>query len=115
MRFIGLLLLALVALGWFAAEVPLAGTPAVTDVCGEWRRTRDGWQPVSMVLVGPSIRRPALHPAVVGMFELLVCVTALVAFPAPKSRPARQTVGQRNHCEYNRLLLVGPHFPSKNR
>jgi hypothetical protein len=45
-----------------------------------WRQTRLGWQRCEEFL-GPPIeyRRPALHPAVVGMLQILLSATAMLA------------------------------------
>jgi hypothetical protein len=58
-----------------------------------WRRTRDGWELPSrwpsqrMVGANP----PALHPIVVGSMELLLALTALLAFPC-KALPQRRQI-----------------------
>jgi hypothetical protein len=61
-----------------AASSPLAaGLAAPLD---SWRQTRQGWQRCQDFL-GPPIeyRCPALHPAVVGILEVLLSVTAMLA------------------------------------
>lgn len=60
-----------------------AGEPIQAD--NVWRRTVDGWERVNVwgtTNPGPG---PGLSPLVVGIFEGLLSVTALVAFPG---RPA---------------------------
>ncbi|HUT90892.1 MAG TPA: hypothetical protein VMY37_15415 [Thermoguttaceae bacterium] len=82
MRRLGWLLVLLAAVGWLATEVRLPETPAAPDrPLDSWRRTPDGWQRATWLAPQTPIRRPALHPVVVGLLELLVCLAALVAFP----------------------------------
>lgn len=113
MRPWGWLLVLLAAVGWLATEVPLPETPAAADrPLDGWRRTPEGWQRATWLAPQTAVGRPALHPAVVGLFELLVCLAALVAFPtgaaetdaacdsgshtdsdAPPAAPGRRTLG----------------------
>lgn len=89
MKRVGGLLLAVVLVGWILAEVPVARTePAATTVA--WRRTVNGWESAAAWSHGPQTRPIRLHPAVVGAFELLVSVGALMAFSTPKAVAPRQ-------------------------
>ena len=82
MRRFGWLLVLLAAVGWLATEVRPPETPTASDRPLDcWRRTPDGWQRATWLAPQTPIRRPALHPVVVGLLELLVCLAALVAFP----------------------------------
>ena len=77
------LLVLLAFVGWLATEVPLPETPAAADRPSDcWRRTPDGWQRATWLARQTPARRPALHPGVVGLFELLATLAALVAFPS---------------------------------
>jgi len=81
------LLVLLAVVGWLATEVPLPETPAAADRPLDcWRRTPDGWQRATWLVRQTAARRPALHPAVVGLFELLACLAALIAFPTGAAR-----------------------------
>jgi hypothetical protein len=82
MRWIGWVLLAIVLAGYLAAEMPPPATPQPAPADTLWRRTRDGWQHATWLLPAESIpsRRPALHPVVVGMLEILLSAAALIAF-----------------------------------
>lgn len=100
MRRIGWLVLLLAAFGWLAAESPPpADQRPPADL--SWRRTRDGWQRATWLADPIPVHRPALHPAVVGTLELLLSMTALVAFaeaPPRNSRPRtfpKRTTGPR--------------------
>ena len=100
MRSIGWLVVLLLAAGWLASEIPLTDAPAVSqDGPDGWRRTRFGWQQRTWSTPEAPVRRPALHPAVVGLLELLLSVLALVAFPARTCRhPTGQTVLSDERC-----------------
>ena len=121
MVLIGWLLLILSGLGRLAGEVPAAETPAgelragqphgrepATNVVAKdaeasavrsetaWRRTRDGWERPSRWTFHRKSRPPALHPIVVGLLEMFLASTALIAFSEagnrrsrPKPKPAR--------------------------
>ena len=114
MRRFGGLLVLLAAVGWLATEVRPPETPTASDRPLDcWRRTPDGWQRATWLAPQTPIRRPALHPVVVGLLELLVCLAALVAFPtgaetgtaydsgshadshAPRPAPGQRTSGFR--------------------
>lgn len=77
------LVLILLAIGCLAAVVPL-GPPSDDPPLTEWRRTADGWVRTNWTVVASTQSRP-LHPAVVGLFQALAAVTALVAFPPSKA------------------------------
>jgi hypothetical protein len=47
-----------------------------------WRYTKDGWQNRIFWESPPPVRKPALHPTVVGAFQLLLCLAVLVGFSA---------------------------------
>jgi hypothetical protein len=63
---------------WFASA---ATAPAIAteDTSGGWRRTREGWQRVEFFRPAMSYRQPSLHPAVFGVLELLLTMTAMLA------------------------------------
>ena len=87
MRWIAWCLMFLIALGWLASEIPLPeATGAAAERLDCWRRTQDGWQWAWWLTPHIPVRRPALHPAAVGLLEALVSIAALVAFPL-RSRP----------------------------
>ena len=51
-----------------------------------WRYTKDGWQKRTLWEDPGPIRKPALHPAVVAAFQLLLCLAVLIGFSANKRR-----------------------------
>jgi hypothetical protein len=72
------LIIALFVMLWFTS---LAAAPAMAteDASGGWRRTANGWQRIEVLGPGIPYRRPALHPAVVGLLEILLTMTAMLA------------------------------------
>ena len=80
MRLIGWLLLILVGLGWLASEVPLAETRPERPLKADWRRTAQGWERPSTWPAQTKIRRPAVHPVVVGLLQLFLALAVLIAF-----------------------------------
>ncbi len=78
MRWIGWILTLLLILGWAASELPLAESSGQPPCQWAWRRTVDGWEQESAVVVRPTNQAPALHPAVVSSLQLLVSLTALI-------------------------------------
>jgi len=85
MRWIGWLMFALVGFGWMACEIPSdtthspSATPVSTASAG-WRQSADGrhWAVPCRQSVSPPRSLP--HPVVVGLLQLLLSATALVAF-----------------------------------
>ncbi|NLE39006.1 MAG: hypothetical protein GX621_13365 [Pirellulaceae bacterium] len=71
----------LVVLGWMLSEAPVARTSLDEPTVTVWRRTSEGWQRPEDWSEPPVVRRPNLHPLVVGSLQLLVSLAALVAFP----------------------------------
>ena len=51
-----------------------------------WRYTKDGWQNRTLWENPASVRKPALHPAIVGAFQALLCMVVLIGFSANKRR-----------------------------
>jgi len=100
-RLIGYLLLVLLGIGWLAGEVELAAAaPSAGRVDTDWRRTRNGWERQSSWIEDTPPRRPALHPAMVGTFQLLASVAALIALPGLMSwrrRTAQPSTGKVPH------------------
>lgn len=82
MRWVGWVLLTIAIAGYLAAEMPSAAPPEPSPPGSLWRRTRDGWQHARWLAPDEAIpfRRPALHPAVIGMLQILLSAAALVAF-----------------------------------
>jgi len=78
LRWIGWILTVLLVLGWAASELPVAESSAPPPCQWAWRRTSDGWEQESAVVVRPIAQRPILHPAVVTALQVLVSLTALV-------------------------------------
>ncbi len=84
MKWIVLGLLLLIVAGWAASTVSSPG-PTPAEYCltpWDWRRTRNGWQRAEWLMPPVAQRKPALHPSVVAMLELLLSIGALAAFPA---------------------------------
>ena len=81
-KWIRLGLLLLIAAGWTASGLSWCGlTPADGLTPWDWRRTRDGWQRAEWLMPTVAQQKPALHPSVVAMLELLLSIGALAAFP----------------------------------
>ena len=92
MQYVSWLVVLLVAVGWSAAEMPLADPPRAHSSDPEWRRTAEGW-----IKVGPAgaaalsrpqreVRpEPALHPGVVAAFLLSLGLASLLLFDRPKN------------------------------
>ena len=70
----------------FAATEPPQTTLAQPAVENDWRQTRDGWQHTADWHRREAYTPPPVHPLVVGGFQLLVSVTALLALPARAAR-----------------------------
>jgi hypothetical protein len=86
---VGGVLLGVALLGWILAEVPMA-RPEPTAAAATWKRTVDGWESAHLWSRGPQVEPARLHPAVLGAFELLASVTALLLFsPSRQVEPKR--------------------------
>ncbi|MBN2022362.1 MAG: hypothetical protein JW809_06165 [Pirellulales bacterium] len=86
MRFIGWFLLGGVLLAWWLTEVPSAPAPNELEVAAAtWRRTAQGWERCTEW--GQPLRPTPvrLHPTVLGAFQLLASLTALLASSAATS------------------------------
>ena len=90
MRLIGWLLLLLVVFAWVASEVPLRGDSPQPSPEVAWRRTADGWEKTARWHNEPAVRRPALHPMVVALLQMLLALGALIAFSRNDSDTARR-------------------------
>jgi len=97
-RRVAWLVLVLAGLGCLAAKVPLS-PPADDQHWSAWRRTADGWERPNWVIGTAAVAQTTtLHPAVVGLLQVLVAVTALVALsPAdkPRNKPIRAETAPR--------------------
>jgi hypothetical protein len=90
LRTVYFLLIVLVAIGWFAAEVEV--TAPSSPVAGKWRRTANGWEVSTQWYPPQTAARPPIHPIVVGSFQLLLSAWAvLIAQP----RLSRQFAAKR--------------------
>jgi len=77
------LIIAVFVLPWLGNEAT-APAAATDDMSGSWRRTNEGWQRID--LFRPiHYRRPALHPAVVGLLQVLLTMTAMLALSDERS------------------------------
>jgi len=102
-RWIGWCVVLLIIVGWLASELRFPETPTASAKLSEklpdcWRRTPDGWQRAEWLIPQIPVRRPALHPGVIGLMVLLVSILGLVAFPA-ETRPRRLLTAPRNRVE----------------
>lgn len=110
MRRIGWFLVLLVAIGWLACEIRLPETPTASGArLDSWRRTRDGWEKATWLTSQIPSRRPALHPGVVGLLELLLSLTVLVAF---SGHPSANAAGDRGSPGSRRKV---PHHLGRRR
>ena len=92
MQYVSWLVVLLVAVGWTAAEMPLADPPTARSSDPEWRRTAEGWikvGPAGVAALSRPLREvrtePALHPGVVAAFLLLLGFGSLLLFDRPKN------------------------------
>jgi len=119
MRRIGWFLALLVAIGWLACEIRLPGTPTASGVrLDSWRRTRDGWEKATWLTSQIPSRRPALHPGVVGLLELLLSLAVVVAFSGRRRAkatddrgPAGGRRGTPHHVAPRRQRILGGGVP----
>ena len=51
-----------------------------------WRYTKNGWQNRTSWEKPAPIKKPALHPFVVGALQLLLCLTILIGFSVKRQR-----------------------------
>ena len=96
MRLIGWLLLALVGFAWVASEVPLSGDSPRAGPEMVWRRTVEGWEKATLWNDESAPRRPALHPMVVALLQVLLALVALIAFSRSDSSDTRQKRRRHN-------------------
>ncbi len=92
MRWILPLFLFIAGLGFLAAELPCCESyragenQQVVEHSNDWRRTARGWQHSSDWAPPLKIDPPALHPAVVGSFQLLLVLAVSLAFDTSGAR-----------------------------
>jgi hypothetical protein len=104
MRLILPLALLLGGLGLLAAEMPSSepthdsGYRSVVDDSDDWQRTVDGWQRCGDWDLAVKHEAPALHPVVVGSFELLLVMTVALALDlaAFARKPAGTTTSEKS-------------------
>ena len=61
------------------------GDPSLSSSQIDWVRTVDGWEPISVLTLGPPpAAPPTLHPLAVAALQLGVSVFALLALPTTK-------------------------------
>lgn len=95
MRAIGWIMVLLLTIAWLACEVQ---PPQAMHVDSEasWRRTCNGWERARWLTAQRTATQPTLHPVVIGLLQLLLAVTALVAFSrTPAVQPAKPPRGAR--------------------
>lgn len=96
MRGAGWLVAVLLAVGWFASEVPVRPRVASSGPLSTWRRTAEGWETATWLVADVPARWPSLHPGVVAAMELLLVLTALVAFGPSRVSPSHPASPQRS-------------------
>jgi hypothetical protein len=86
----------------FALPLLASGSlaPAFTnrDLCGDWRRTNVGWQPVEILRPEIQYPRPALHPGVVASLEVLLTMTAMLALSKENPSQRRKLASTTGHA-----------------
>ena len=80
MRLIGGLLLTLAGLGYLASELSFGNDSPPPEPTTQWRRTVDGWEKPVWLTSDLPIRRPALHPTIVGLLQVFLALVALLLF-----------------------------------
>ena len=108
MRLVGWLFLALVGFAWVASEVPLSGDTPQPSYEVAWRRTAHGWEKPTAWHDKPAPHRPALHPMVVALLQVLLTLAALIAFSrsdtsAIRRKKMRRIAGFDRHARRNPL------------
>jgi hypothetical protein len=70
----------LFGLGWLGTQIRVAAPQpqAPPSADATWRHTRHGWQQMTCWTPPPRVPPPALHPAVLGLLELLLGSALLV-------------------------------------
>jgi len=102
MRLIGWLLLVLMGLCWLASEISLEGAQTLPS---QWRRTVDGWELKSSWARDPPDARPTtVHPAVIGVLQILLAVAALIAFSGESGK--RPSHARRNPASHQGQLPI---------
>jgi hypothetical protein len=86
-RFVGLLIVIVVAVALYLADMPSRGTAPPRATGPEWRRTSEGWIKVgsdgAAGLVAPDpepAEPPKLHPGLLAAFLLAAGLVALIWF-----------------------------------
>jgi hypothetical protein len=109
MRGAGWLVAALLAVGWIASQWPEPQPSQQPANLSTWRLTRDGWEQANWLADEIPVQRPPLHPGVVGLLQLLLTITGLMAFPAPNTRHA----DPRRDLPMALLAAKGPDSPTQ--
>jgi len=92
MRWILPLLLLIAGVGFLAAELPCSEqyrvekNRPVAEISSDWRRTAEGWRRASSWTELPAAHAPALHPAIVGSFQLLSVLAVSLALDKGETR-----------------------------
>lgn len=80
------IMMALMAAAWWACEIDVEqSAPEAAFQKVDWRRTAGGWQKIEDWTPPQPAFRPALHPAIVGVAQIIFTLTLLVAFQGPVS------------------------------
>lgn len=90
MRWVGWLLLVLIAVTWVASEIP-AWTSQSGAHPSSWRRTCNGWEQAASWMPQRERYQPTLHPIIVALLQMLLASAALVAFSRPETAPPANT------------------------
>lgn len=111
MRWIGWLLLVLIAVTWVASEIP--GWPSSDAQLSSWRRTCDGWEQATRWMPRTELCQPTLHPIIVALLQMFLAGAALVAFSWPEQPPASKAkslgpLGYRGNSHAGPYRFVRP-------
>ena len=99
MRWIGWLLTLLVALGWMASEYgPSRPISAAQPAVDTWRQTQNGWERATWLVPEVPVRKPCLHPCVVGLLELFLSATAMIALATGAGSKRAETSSPRTRA-----------------
>jgi hypothetical protein len=80
MRLIGWLLLLLIGLNWLASQLPSSTQTSSSGLAANWRRTVNGWERLPLPATEGPTAAPAIHPALLGMLEILATLAAMKVF-----------------------------------
>lgn len=103
------LLLALVATGYTACQLPSAPVQHAPQATGGWRRTADGWERRTVWAPPPPRFTPEIHPGTVSALATIGTLIAMLSLaPAPaklRAKPAGWHVSRFSVADRRRPII----------